>query len=52
MKMKTIAIALMALCSLGATAQQRLLGGDLSMLPMYEAAGTVYRDAKGKPVRP
>lgn len=50
MKIKTIAIALMALCSLGATAQQRLLGGDLSMLPKYEAAGTVYRDAKGKPV--
>ena len=24
-------------------AQQRLLGGDISLLPSYEAAGTVYR---------
>ncbi|MFR5959139.1 MAG: hypothetical protein ACLUHA_06880 [Bacteroides stercoris] len=23
-------------------AQQRLLGGDISLLPSYEAAGTVY----------
>ncbi len=30
--------------------QGRLLGGDLSLLPSYEAAGTVYRDESGQPV--
>ena len=33
-------------------AQQRLLGGDISLLPSYEAAGTVYRNAVGEPVAP
>lgn len=35
-----------------AAAQQRYLGGDLSMLPSYEDAGTVYRDSAGKQVKP
>lgn len=33
------------------SAQQRCLGGDLSMLPSYEDAGTVYRDSAGKQVK-
>ena len=38
--------------ALSASAQQRYLGGDLSMLPSYEEAGTVYRDSAGKEVDP
>ena len=45
------AIVLFALCA-GTHAQQRLLGGDISLLPSYEEAGTVYRDEKGKAVKP
>lgn len=37
---------------LGIHAQQRLLGGDISLLPSYEEAGTVYRDEAGKAVAP
>lgn len=42
---------LFVLC-LGIHAQQRLLGGDISLLPSYEEAGTVYRDEAGKAVAP
>ena len=35
-----------------ATAQQRYLGGDISMLPSYEQVGTVYRDSTGRKVKP
>lgn len=34
----------------GMAAQHRLLGGDVSLLPSYEAQGTVYRDAGGQSV--
>lgn len=35
--------------SIGSTsAQTRLLGGDISLLPTYEKAGTKFRDAQGK----
>ena len=30
--------------------KEKLLGGDLSLLPSYEARGTVYRDAEGNAV--
>lgn len=33
-------------------AQEHLLGGDISLLPSYEKAGTVYRDANGNEVKP
>lgn len=33
-------------------AQERLLGGDISLLPSYEKAGTVYKDAVGNAVKP
>ncbi len=50
-KTKLIAVAvLMAACSTAANAQQRLLGGDISLLPSYEAAGAVYRDFSGNAV--
>ncbi len=32
-------------------AQQRLLGGDISLLPSYEEQGTVYKDADGNEVK-
>lgn len=35
---------------LAACAQQRYLGGDISLLPSYEEQGTVYRDSDGKAV--
>lgn len=43
-------IAIIPLCP--AAAQQRLLGGDLSLLPSYEAQGTVYKDYRGREVQP
>lgn len=47
------ALMLLAMAaSVAATAQQRLLGGDISMLPVYEAGGAVYRDGAGNEVRP
>lgn len=33
-------------------AQDRLLGGDISLLPSYEEAGTIYKDAAGNAVKP
>lgn len=38
--------------SVCAVAQQRLLGGDISMLPSYEESKAVYRDSEGKAVKP
>lgn len=48
MKKTIISLALAVIGSLGSFAQQRLLGGDISMLTKYEQAGTTYRDANGK----
>ena len=31
---------------------RKYLGGDISLLPSYEQAGTVYRDFDGKPIEP
>ena len=33
-----------------ASVRQRLIGGDISLLPSYEEKGTVYKDFDGKPV--
>lgn len=47
--LKTLIVALTTLTA-GTTAQaQRLLGGDISLLPSYEQRGTVYRTADGTP---
>lgn len=43
---------LLLLTTLCGNAQQRLLGGDISMLPVYESQGVTYRDAAGKEVKP
>lgn len=50
MRLKTLLLTLM----IGATttSAQRLLGGDISLLPEYEKQGTVYRNADGTPVNP
>ena len=42
---------LFALClSAAAVSAQRLLGGDISLLPTYEANKTEYRDSTGRTV--
>ena len=51
MKLKTLFLTLTAVCATTASAQ-KLLGGDISLLPEYEKKGTVYRNAAGTPVIP
>lgn len=53
-QMKTFFISLMLsiLPALLIAQPQRLLGGDLSLLPSYKKAGTVYRDYDGNAVKP
>ena len=46
--MKLILSFLLLLSFSTTNAQTRLLGGDISLLPTYEKAGTIYLDAKGK----
>ena len=46
--MKNLVFALLlSVFAINATAQ-RLLGGDISLLPSYESGGTQYRDSTGK----
>lgn len=52
MKKILFTLAACLLLTVGANAQQLYLGGDISLLPTYEQAGTVYRDADGKAVEP
>ncbi len=54
MKMKKIMMTLMVLAgtALSAQAQDKFVGGDISMLTKYEEAGVVYRDKSGKTVQP
>lgn len=47
-RLLTLTAALL-LC-LAVSAQKRLLGGDLSLLPSYEQAGTVYKNYAGEAV--
>lgn len=49
---RKLLIILGASLAMTATAQQRYLGGDISMLPFYEQVGTVYRDSTGREVKP
>ena len=46
--MKFILSFLLVLSFSTTQAQTRLLGGDISLLPTYEKAGTKYIDANGK----
>lgn len=54
MKIYRLEVTLLFLfaCYFVVHAQQRLLGGDISLLPSYEEVGTVYRDEAGKAVQP
>ncbi len=45
----TALLTFVAICTF---AQERYLGGDISLLPSYEEAGAVYRDLEGNPVQP
>lgn len=47
MKKTLLTTFLLAGAVLCAHAQERFLGGDVSLLPTYEEAGTVYRDTAG-----
>ena len=44
-------VLLMAMQVVGFAQPKRYLGGDVSLLPSYEAAGTVYKDFDGKDVK-
>lgn len=48
--MRKLLFILGSCIALSVSAQQRYLGGDISLLPSYEEAGAVYRDAGGEPV--
>ena len=50
MKKHLIIGLMMAVCLTSNAQGQRLLGGDASMLPSYEAQHTVYKDFNGKKV--
>lgn len=52
MNIKNLLLTMLVCCVAQANAQQRLLGGDISLLPSYEASGTIYRDAQGNAVKP
>lgn len=49
--LRNLLMVLGAGLTMTATAQQRYLGGDISMLPSYEQVGTVYRDSTGRKVK-
>ena len=46
---QTILLALCCLCGIAAQAQ-KYVGGDISLVPAYEAAGDVWLDADGKAI--
>ncbi len=46
---KTLLIALLGICSWGASAQ-KYVGGDISLLPKYEQAGAQYYEQDGKAI--
>ena len=48
---QTIIILLLAMTTLVHAQPKKYLGGDISLLPSYEAKGTVYKDYDGKTVK-
>ena len=52
MKTTLLVFCLYFVSLLPVAAQHKMLGADLSMLPVYEEAGSVYRDAEGHKIRP
>ncbi len=52
MKLKTLLISLLTTVAVSSQAQTtKLLGGDLSLVPAYEAAGDVWLDADGNNIK-
>lgn len=52
MKLKTLLISLLTTVAVSSQAQTtKLLGGDLSLVPAYEAAGDVWLDANGNNIK-
>ena len=49
MKRTVMILAALLTCSIGLQAQ-KYVGGDISLLPKYEEAGVVYRNADGQAV--
>ena len=47
---KAFSLLFLALMCIGANAQTRYVGGDISMLPMYEQYISYYKDAYGKKI--
>lgn len=47
MKLKTLIISLFCLAATTINAQDKMLGGDLSLVPAYEASGDIWPDADG-----
>ena len=48
---KTMTTLLLVLVAAMSQAQEKYLGGDISLLPSYEAQGTVYKDFNGNQVK-
>jgi len=51
MKTRTILFALLTTALTASAQPERLLGGDCSLVPSYEAQGTVYKDFEGRTVK-
>ena len=51
MRRKKLLLAMLACCMAATTANaQKYLGGDISMLPAYEAKSANYKDKDGKKI--
>ncbi len=48
--MKKIFVTIFVVCAMSATAGNRLLGGDISLVPAYEEAGDIWLDQDGNPI--
>lgn len=52
MKIKTLLTCIIASCGLiSQAADIRYVGGDISMFPSYEQAGSQYKDSEGNPIQ-
>ena len=49
---KTLLLTLCCILSIAAPAQDKFVGGDISLLTKYEEAGVVYKDKNGNTVHP
>lgn len=52
MKRQLLLLTITGLWIVAVAQGQRLLGGDISLLPSYEEQGTTYYDYNGRPVKP